>query len=306
MKIFKLTYGLMAAAMLTFVSCNINEYPEFDDADAFVAIQQTSASISENGGTLKVPVMLTSLSGIQGSVDFTITPDENGGAKEGEHFTLEGGSKTLTFTKDEPTQYIVFNIKDNDSFGGDVRLTINLTNPQGVNLGANKSCKVTIEDDEHPLSAILGTLTAKGPSYFNGEQEWEVVFSKDPDDMSKVWITNLVPGGSSVSSPVYGVVNEEKTEIHIPVGQEIAKSSSYPKILLEGFYGDHSAFGIDDGQTADGDEDIPNGGYITGLIAADGSITIIDWFGSHVYTDDAATSSAGWYNIMATGVVLKK
>ena len=36
-----------------------------------------------------------------------------------------------------------------------------------------------------------------------------------------------------------------------------------------------------------------------------GTITIQDWFGSHVYKDDAGTS-AGWYNIFQAGVVLKK
>lgn len=306
MKIFKLTYGLMAAATLTLASCNLNEYHEFNDADAFVAIQQTSASVAESGSTVEIPVMLTSLSGLSGSVDFTITPDESAGAIEGVQYRLENDSKTLTFTKDAPTQYIKIVPIDNDSFSGDTKFTITLSNPQGVKLGATKSCVVTVEDDEHPLALILGTFTAKGESYFNGEEEWEVTFGKDASDLSKIWIYNLVPGGSSSSSPVYGIVNEEKTEIHIPVGQEIAKSSSYPKILLEGFYGNHSAFGVDDGHTDDGEEDIPNGGYITGLIAPDGTITLIDWFGSHVYTDDAATASAGWYNIMTSGIVLKK
>ena len=306
MKIFKLTYGLMAAAMLTFASCNINDYPEFDDANAFVAIQQTSASIAENGDTLKIAVMLTSLAGIQGSVDFTITPSETGGAVEGKDYVLVNNSKTLTFTKENPTQEILIVPIDNDTFGGDINATIELTNSQGANLGANKTCSVTIEDDEHPLSFILGALNAKGESYFNGEEEWTVTFSKDADDLSKVWITNLVPGGSSSSSPLYGIVNEEKTEIHIPIGQEIAISSSYPHILFEGWYGDHSQFGIDDEHTADGEEDITAGGYVTGLIAPDGTITLIDWFGSHVYTDDAATASGGWYNILMSGVVLKK
>ena len=306
MKVMKLTYGLMAASMLTLASCNLNDYPEFDNADAFVAIQQTSASISETGDTLSIPVMLTSLGGMNGSVDFEITPDSVAGAQEGVHYTVLNSSKTLTFTPDQPTQEIKLKIVDNDEFGGDVKMNVKLVNAQGVQLGANKICQVTIEDDEHPLSFILGTLNAKGISYFNDEQEWEVTFAKDADDLSKVWIYNLVPGGSSSTSPVYGIVNEEKTEIHIPVGQEIAKSSSYPKILLEGYYGDHSAFGIEDEHTADGEEDIPNGGFITGLIAADGTITLIDWFGSHVYSDDAATASAGWYNILETGIVLKK
>ena len=237
--------------------------------------------------------MLTSLSGISGSVDFVIETDSVKGAVEGVNYKLGNESKTLTFTKDAPSQSIIIEPIDNDTFTGDVKFTIKLTNAQGATLGASKTCVVTIEDDEHPLSFILGTMTAVGPSYFNGEEEWTVVFGKDDTDLNKVWITNLVKGGSSASSPVYGVVNEERTEIHIPVGQEIAVSSSYPHILLEGFYG------------AEGEEDIPTGGYITGLIDENGTITIQDWFGSHVYSDDAGTS-AGWYNIFQAGVVLKK
>ena len=130
MKIKKLSYVLLAATTFVLASCNINEYPKFDDADAFVAIQQTSASTAENNpaGKLQIPVMLTSLSGLQGSVDFEITPAEENGAQEGVNFTVEGSSKTLTFTKENPTQYIVLNIIDNDTFGGDVKLTIKLTN----------------------------------------------------------------------------------------------------------------------------------------------------------------------------------
>ena len=105
MKIFKLSYGLVAASLLL-ASCDINKYPEFDDANAFVAIQQTSASVAENQGSLQIPVMLTSLSGIQGSVDFTLTPAESSGAVEGTHFRLLNSGKTLTFTKEAPIQYI--------------------------------------------------------------------------------------------------------------------------------------------------------------------------------------------------------
>ena len=56
----------------------------------------------------------------------------------GEIFAYEL-SKTLTFTADEPTQYIKFKIIDNDEFGGDVKMTVKLVNAQGVQLGANKT-----------------------------------------------------------------------------------------------------------------------------------------------------------------------
>lgn len=297
MKIQQLALGLATAAMMSFTSCVSNDYPTFDDADAFVAMTSTTAYISETGGELEIPVMLTSLSGIEATVDFTLTPAEENGAIEGVHYSLLNSSKSLTFTKDEPVQYIRFNIIDNDTFGGDVKFTISLSKPEGLNLGASKDCVVTIEDDEHPLAFMLGTFTATGESYFNGVQEWTVQFTKDDADLSRVWITNFVVGGSSAANPIYGTVNDEKTEIKIPVKQTLATSSSYPHILLEAYYGE------------DGEEDVDD--YIVGVITTDSNGNAIIsfhnyWFGSLVYTDDAATSTAGWYNLFVSGVVLKK
>lgn len=290
MKIFKLALGMAAGLLLA--SCNINELPEYDDSNAFVAFTSSSVNVGEEEGSKQVEVLLTSIGGIETTVNFEVTPAETAGAVEGKHYTIEGG-KSLTFTKDAPTQKITLNIIDNDTFDGDVKFTIKLLDPEGVQLGASKTCSVTIEDDEHPLLFILGTLSAKGVSDFNGDTEWEVRIAKDDSDLSKVWIYNLVPGGSSSKSPVYGIVNDEKTEIRIPVGQEVAVSSSYPHILLNGYYGDT-------------EEKIPTGGYITGEIAEDGTISIKDYFGSQVFSDDAASNSLGWYNLMDPIITLKK
>lgn len=295
MKILKnITLGLVALVGLALTSCS-NDLPEFNDADAFVSLRETSASINETGGELEIPVLLSSLSGKSGSVDFEITADETAPAVEGTHFTVENTSNTLTFTKDENTQYIKLKIIDNDTYGGDVRLTITLKNAQGVKLGADNTCTVTIEDDEHPLAFMLGSYTATGDSYFNGGQEWTVKIAKDDSDVSKVWITNFVYGGSSASSPIYGTVNSDNTEIHIPVKQTLATSSSYPHIWLEAY-------------SADGEQDIED--YIVGKITVDDNgVTTISFpdymFGSLVYSDDAATTTAGWYNLFNAGVVLK-
>lgn len=291
MKLFKLTYGLVAAMALSLASCSLNDEPEFNDADAFVAIQQTTAFVAETGNKLEIPVMLTSLAGLQGSVDFVITPDSAAGAVEGNHFTIGNESKTLTFTKDTPVQNIIINVKDNNIFEGDKKFTIELVNAQGVKLGANKKCVVTVEDDEHPLAFILGTFTGKGESNFGGDLEWTVRFEKDATDLNKVWITNLVPGGSSSNSPVYGIVNADKTELLIPVLQETAISSSYPHIVLKGY----------DGESEEELQD-----NVKCKIAADGTITIKDIFGAYVYGDDAMSDGLGWYELVLQNAVLTK
>ena len=289
MKINKFAFGMVAAALMTFTSCS-NDYPEFNDADAFVAMTSSSAFVSETGQTLKVPVMLTSLSGIEKTVEFTLTPDEKAGAVEGTHYRLVNSSKSLSFTKENPTQYIEFEILDNDVFEGDVKFTITLTKPEGLNLGANKSCIVTIEDDEHPLAFILGSFTAKGISYYNGEQEWTARIEKDANDLSKVWIYGFVPGGQGSNIAIYGTVNAEKTQISIPVEQTMVSTSSYDGVLIC-FYG------------PEGDEQITDN--LVGDIAADGTISFKDWFGTYAY-NAGTTTGAGWFNIIQSGAVFTK
>ena len=161
-----------------------------------------------------------------------------------------------------------------------------------MNLGANKSITVTVEDNEHPLAFMLGTYAAKGEGNWDGDIEWTVKIAKDDTDAAKVWISNMVPGGSN--TPIYGTVNDAKDEIRIPVKQDIVITASYPHVWFEAFYG------------VDGDEDVED--FVVGHIStnADGKAVISFpdyWFGSYVYTDEAATAGAGWYNLILPGTV---
>lgn len=289
----KITFGLIALAAMAFSSCS-NDLPEFNDADAFVALSQSTATMGETSGENEVTVMLTSLGGKEGTVDFEIVPDSIAPAVEGTDFEVVNASKTLSFTKDANTQVIKIKVIDNDVYTGDKRFTINLVNANGVNIGAEKSVVVTIEDDEHPLAFMLGTYAAKGPDYFaDGElTDWTVKIAKDDADASKVWISNMVPGGSN--TPIYGTVNDAKDEIRIPVKQDIVITSSYPHVWFEAFFGEV------------GEEDVED--FVVGHITVNGSgkavISFPDYsFGSHVYKDDAATQQAGWYAIIMAGTV---
>ncbi len=297
MKLLKYIFLTVVSALII-ASCELNKLPEFNDDDAFVSFLSATSNIGEEKDSIAIPVLLTSLSGIATTVEFELALDsarkDSAWAIEGVHYTIRNTTNKLTFTKDKPTQYIIVDIIDNSSFDGDVQVNIVLKNPIGVNLGDSKLTVLKISDDEHPLLFILGDLTAKATSYFNGAEEWTVKFEKDAADLSKVWISNFVNGGSSAATPVYGVVNAEKTEIRIPVKQVIATHSSYPFISLDGYYG------------PDGEEEIKKGGYITGTIAADGTITIIDEFGSGVYSDADGTKYLGAFNFYKAGAVLKK
>lgn len=291
MKIFKNTTIVLAAlAAVALASCN-NDQPEFNDKDAFVSFTDTKASIDENKATLEIPVQLSSLKGKESSVDFEITADKTAPAVEGTNYTIANATRTLTFTKESNVQNIKLNIVDlAGTFTGDLRLNIKLKNAQGVNLGAESSFDVTIVDLDHPLAFMLGTFRASGESNFNGATTWNVEIKKDDSDVNKVWIYNILPAGTSDKYPVYGTVNEDKTELRIPVGQNTKKTSSQ--------YGWLYAFGgIEGGSLTDQVTD-----YMSCPITTDANgnaiISIPYIFGAYATSDAAGNDGLGWFEIM--------
>lgn len=284
----KLSYIAAAAAFTCALSaCDVNSLPTFDDRDAFVAFTNTAVSVGEADGTADIPVMLTSLAGLELSCTFEVDAEAST-AVEGVHYTFADSEKKISFTKAAPTQSIKLNIIDNDTFDGDVTLVLNLTS-SSINLGANKQVVVTISDDEHPLLFLLGKKTFHGESGWYGTSEWDVTITKDASDLSKLWISNFIPE-SYVDASIYGIVNDDKTEIRIPVYQRL---SDYYYIRLEAFYGN------------DWYDPIPSGGYLVGKISEDGVITFSDIFASYAYNDADFTSYYGCYNYINPGATLK-
>lgn len=274
-------YTFIAGALLL-VACN-NDLPKFDDKDAYVAFTNTSMSVDENveSGTLDIPVLFTSLTGLETKVDFEIVDNT---ARQGINFELVNSNSTLQFTKDAPMQNITIRILDNDVFGGDVDFMIKLKQTEGTTLGAVQTCNIKIVDNEHPLAEILGTYTGAGESYFGGALSWTLTLEKDEDDVSTVWIGNLVPNGGNLK--VYGVVNDDKTEIRIPVDQALVKD----RVQLTGL----------DPET----EDLMQAGTnIIGTIA-NGKITINNaMYGSGVFEDGKLS---GFSEIVKNGSVWTK
>lgn len=277
--------------MLSLASCNINEYPSFDDGDAFLAFTSSTAAVGEEAGSLEIPVLLTSKSGLSATAEIEVVADETGtGAIEGTHFTIE--NKTLTFSGLEgATQKIKINVIDNDVFGGNKSFTIRLKEGGSVKLGAAKTCKVTIQDDEHPLAFILGTYGASADSYFSsrGHFDWDITISRDETDINKVWIGDLDPyfaangyTAANGSNIFYGIVNEEKTQILVPVGQTLG----YQNTALVAFV------------AADPDVDETEGDNVVIDIKDNGQTLVITnaW---GIYDD-------GWWNLFRGPITLTK
>ncbi len=269
------------------VGCNLNTEPIFDDKDAFVAFDKSSASISETGATISIPVTLASVSGIATTISYEAV---DGTAKLGTDYELADGSATLKFGPDARTQNIVINILPHlGTYTGDLKFTLQFKSTGDVNAGYENSCVITITDTDHPLNFILNTYSGSADSYFasRGHFDWDIKIDKDPEDVSKVWISNLDPYflvngfGAPNYNYFYGIVNEEKTEITIPMGQKLG----YQNTELVGW--DNA--NVDE---AAGNDDV----HVT--ISEDGStITIENGWG--IYDE-------GWWNLFNGPIVFTK
>lgn len=293
----KIKYSIctLFVGALALASCN-NDLPTFNDADAFAAFTKTTYSIGENDevGEIDIPVTFASLAGLEASVNFSI--DKTSTAVEGTNFTILNTSKTLSFTKDEPVQYIKIKVKDNSVYAGDVSVVFNLSDPVNAKLGSVTACTLKIGDDEHPLAAILGTYHASAASIFSsrGSFDWNVTLSKDASDVTKVWISNLEPYFASYGyvapecNYFYGSVVMDGTnpvQIKIPVGQKLGyKNSDGVEILLWGLTG----------PTGD-DNVLGSDGYIVINVKNNGaSLEIANSFGAV----EATNLNGGWWNLM--------
>ena len=227
----KKIFYLISIVVLGFLaaSCNLNEFPTFDDNDAFAAFPTASMKIAEDGGTLNIPVHVTSLNGVATTVTYEFI---NGTASQGVDFEDASGTGSISFAPGESEKNITVKILPHiGSFTGDRSFTVKFKSTGDIHMGANNTCSVTINDIDHPLSALFGTYTAAAADYWGDEYEFAVTFSKDASDVSKIWISNLDPYFASYGyvapnyNYIYGIVNDDMTLITVPRGQAVGYST---------------------------------------------------------------------------------
>ena len=284
MKIFKLALGMAAGLMLA--SCNINELPEFDDSNAFVAFTSSAVTAQEGGNDVEISVLYTSLAGLSADVEVEVVDST---AKEGRDFTI--ANKKLSFTKENPTQKIVVKVIDDNEYTGSRAFTLVLKE-SGVKLGASKKCVVSIADDEHPLLFLFNTYTAHITDYWGDEYDIEGTIERDDEDDSKVWFKNFFTPwltiGNGFSTKFYGMVDLENNEILIPAGQESGVSASgIPIVLYVSENEDYSGELYDSGKN-----------LVIKILDEGESLLIVNAWG--------ASNGTNWYDLSAGGVTLTK
>lgn len=213
---------MVSTAALMFASCDLNECPTFNEEDSFVAIDKTSIVVDETAGSISIPVSIASIDPVKTAVTYEV---QNGTAEAGVHYSLADESAVLVFDGNTRSQNIVINITDlSGTYTGDLTFTINLLGAgKTLKLGANSSCVVKISDIDHPLADILGEYECVAKDKAQGDVSWTMRMSKDPTDVTVVWVDFICP--LAVSNPglnfsVYGNVSEDHKTIEFPCGQK--------------------------------------------------------------------------------------
>lgn len=222
-KIFYLL-AIPAAVLAMSTSCsNLNTYPVFDDANAFVAFGQTAATVAEDAGYVNIPIVLSSVAGISTTITYELVDGEGEtGAKAGVDFIVPD-DLTATFSESHRIDTISIQIINRPGdYTKDLSFTVRIANTGTVTDGAANECRVTITDLDHPLSDIVGTYTATDA---NGTS-WSMSLVLDDTDDTMIWIQDIAgfaSGGWPLDQTMfYGVVDHETLTITIPVGQETA------------------------------------------------------------------------------------
>ena len=161
----KLKYLILAVGTLFVIaSCDDNIPQSFNAEDSNASFSKTTASVNENATEpLEIPLVLADIPG-SGKVTVTLavsTEGDTNPAIEGEDFTID--NKEITFEEGYGTQNIVIRPIDNNVFTGKktFTLTIASSTPE-LKESVQNSVKISIADDEHPLSYLFGTYAMEG------------------------------------------------------------------------------------------------------------------------------------------------
>lgn len=225
--IFTLVFGLLS-------SCDVND-PILVPADiAYVAFTNSKMSTIETSKTISIELYLTTLS--TQKAEFTISSNTQGltsPAKEGTDFSISGSNKVV-FDKGFGRTTITVNIIDNDVFTGAKEFYLEITSgTEGYKLGIDGKQKIliTIQDNEHPLKALLGRYRAVASNWWGPEYDLnsdQVLFQPDPANLSNILISNITSADPALSHPLVGAVNTTKQIITIkPQRWSDSKTNGY-------------------------------------------------------------------------------
>lgn len=233
MKSMKNIAKIIAAGsvLIALTACShVAKYTTYD----FVAFAATSYTVNESTTTLVIPVCAYPEVGESNTtVSFDV---KNGSAVAGTDFTFSPANGVLNFSGDK-AQSITINIMGHPGeFTGDLKFTIELKDASNnYEMNSYSTASVTIKDEDHPLSSILGDYTMKAVGNVDGGYNyftWDISLSPYEGNVTRVWIDFPAPffspsyyGSYAPDANVYAVVSDDLQTISIPCPQAIGSTA---------------------------------------------------------------------------------
>ena len=277
MKKIYFIFSIMVVAMVLVTSCK-KDIIMFDDSTALVGFASTSLVISEAdadpsditlylGGALGATtdiVLSTSIERYNDPEGF------NNPAIEGTDFTLSSMSVSMEVGE----TVIQITPVDNAIFEGTKKFDLVITsNTAGYDISAESVLAVTIDDNEHPLKAWIGTYDIDAQSYGdpdNWDEAWVVTTSPVEGNLDQLSMVGFGDGGTG---EVIAEIDTDAMTITIAPGQD---SDAYAS---SGYTEGYVFFGFSD-------LSLDKDAALTGTIALDGTI-VIDNFAISVWYNGA-------------------
>ncbi|MDX9695023.1 MAG: hypothetical protein RBT49_04460 [Bacteroidales bacterium] len=295
MKKIVIYFASLIVGLSLFISCeDLNEPVILKDSDKFVAFNTSAVSVKENNGEkIGILVYIASTGGAGCSVDFYF--DTQGialPAVEGVNFNVLNDTRTLTFTDSYGFDTIWIEPIDNLTYDKNKSIYITLSWPNnGYSLGRESSALLTVVDNEHPLSLVIGDYTIDYlTGYSSGGSDGSVSITTypNPEDETQVYflVGDMFPGYSFIDTEIIlANVDLVAGTFKIAAGQAApthgygpSKFTGYDAVTLEQF---------EDGE------------YITGTIDASGNITMPHYTGMQI---TSGSNEGKWFNLWKSSV----
>ncbi len=226
---------IIAAGSVLFALAACSHVAKYTTED-FVAVSGTSYTVSESTATFNVAVCAYP---VNGQSNTTVTFDvKNGSAIAGEDFTFTPANGVLTFAGEETQNITITIIGQPGVFTGDKNFVIELKDASNnYSLNHYTQTRVTIKDEDHPLTDLFGNYDLVGISFYPDDGYYNVVVPMTikayDGDVTRIWMDGFVAfnrqdwwGGYFVDSSLYGIVSDDHTTITIPVPQATPTKAS--------------------------------------------------------------------------------
>lgn len=188
---------------------------EDNDSNPDVGFSLSTVSNTENVISVKIPIILSEVSGADVVVSFEVS----GSATSGSDFSLVSGDITILKGEDEARIDLI--IIDDTKKEDDETVIVKLTGVIGANLNSNTTYTYTIVDNDTYPTLSFGSITSQGREDSNVSNITVNLSSPYPEDIT---FRYTVTGGSAEGSGIdyriednQGIIDAGQTSTIIPI-----------------------------------------------------------------------------------------